>query len=67
MATKRKERQLADQPLIRTDNRGRVALGQQAAHSYYAIHIDIDGVVTLTPVVLVPASSIPKESHTNGS
>lgn len=42
--------------LVTPDNRGRVMLAGLANHPRYAVTADDEGVITLTPVVLMPAA-----------
>jgi hypothetical protein len=41
-------------PLLQLDARRRISLGALAAHGYYLVEVAEDGVITLTPAVVVP-------------
>lgn len=41
--------------LLEVDGRRRISLGALAEHKYYLTAVDPDGVIVLTPAVVVPA------------
>jgi hypothetical protein len=43
--------------LLELDGRRRLSLGALAEHSYYLAEVSPDGVITLTPAVVMPVSA----------
>jgi hypothetical protein len=43
-------------PLLQLDGRRRLSLGDLALHQYYLAELADDGVITLTPAVVVPVT-----------
>ena len=40
---------------VKTDSRGRLVLGDRFKDKQYSVHVNTDGEILLTPVVVIPA------------
>jgi hypothetical protein len=45
-------------PLLTVDSRGRVSLGALATHARYFVSVEEDGVIVLTPAVVMTATEV---------
>lgn len=52
-----RERTVNGLPLVRSDERGRVAIRETRRNAFYSVEIDRDGVITLRPCTIHDATT----------